>query len=159
MSQPKAYPLHRLLCSWISFILIALFLVSCEANPNPVGQRVPMQVGKVVEQVEIADKPDSRETGLMFRKELSDDHGMLFVFEKDDFLNFWMKNTFIPLSIAYIDSDGTIREFHDMVPFSEANVSSNYAVRYALEVPKGAFVRRGIQVGDRIDLGVLQKKR
>ena len=75
---------------------------------------------------------------------------MLFVFESDQRLTFWMKNTLVPLSIAYIASDGTIREILDMEPQSLASVPSQYSVRYALEVPKGWFARAGVRTGDRV---------
>ena len=77
---------------------------------------------------------------------------MLFVFDSDERLSFWMKNTLIPLSIAYIASDGTIREILDMEPHSLAPVPSQYSVRYALEVPKGWFSRAGVRVGDRVSI-------
>ncbi len=88
----------------------------------------------------------------MFRKKLDDGQGMLFVFETDDRLSFWMKNTLVPLSIAYIAYDGTIREILDMAPQSLAAVPSQYSVRYALEVPQGWFSRAGVRVGDRVGI-------
>ena len=76
---------------------------------------------------------------------------MLFIFEKDQSLHFWMKNTPHPLSIAYIDSNGIIADILDMTPFSEATVSSTRSVRYALEVPQGWFRKNGIKEGDKVE--------
>ena len=86
----------------------------------------------------------------MNRKNIPDGTGMLFVFEKDQMLNFWMKNTPHPLSIAYIDASGTISDILDMTPFSETSVPSSRSVRYALEVPQGWFVSQGIKVGHHV---------
>ena len=99
---------------------------------------------------EIAKTNDERSRGLMFRKKLPDGKGMLFVFERDQQLSFWMKNTLIPLSIAFISSDGRIMEIKDMQPLSENTVQSSRSVRYALEAPQGWFSRAGVQAGDRL---------
>jgi len=105
--------------------------------------------------VELAVSPEEQEIGLMHRTELADGRGMLFVYAEDRRLAFWMKNTLIPLSIAYIASDGTIREVRDMEPLSLAPVESERYVRYALEAPLGWFDRAGLAPGDRFDLSGL----
>lgn len=101
---------------------------------------------------EIAKKPDDRARGFMGRKKIPDGTGMIFVFEQDQILSFWMKNTPHPLSIAYIDSAGKIRDIFDMQPFSLASVQSTSSVRYALEVPQGWFRKNGVSVGDTVTL-------
>ena len=88
----------------------------------------------------------------MNRKNIPEGTGMLFVFEKDQVLSFWMKNTPHPLSIAYIDRSGKIQNIFDMTPFSLAPVKSTRSVRYALEVPQGWFEKTGIKTGDKIVL-------
>jgi len=88
----------------------------------------------------------------MHREELGPRNGMLFVFASSEPRSFWMKNTLIPLSIAYIDENWIIREIHDMTPLSLEPVPSRGPARYALEVNQGAFERLGIRVGDRIVL-------
>ena len=100
---------------------------------------------------ELAVKEEERNYGFMNRKDIPDGTGMLFVFEKDQILHFWMKNTPHPLSIAYIDSTGVIADILDMTPFSEASVSSSRSVRYALEVPQGWFRKNGIREGDTVE--------
>jgi uncharacterized membrane protein (UPF0127 family) len=77
---------------------------------------------------------------------------MLFVFQSDQLLSFWMKNTLVPLSIAYISHDGRILEIYDMQPGDLNPVSSSRSVRYALEVPQGWFNRSGLGVGDRLEI-------
>ena len=100
--------------------------------------------------VEIARTEDERSKGLMHRKKLPDGEGMIFIFDRDQQLSFWMKNTIIPLSIAFISSDGTIMEIKNMQPMNENTVRSSRSVRYALEVPQGWFERVGVVAGDRI---------
>lgn len=124
-------------------------------SPNPKLTTKTIQVGSSRVLAEIARTETERERGLMFRKSLEDGEGMLFVFDKDEQLAFWMKNTFIPLSLAYISSDGTIRQIVDLEPQSLATVQAERSVRYALEVPKGWFDRAGVRVGDKADLAGL----
>jgi len=104
---------------------------------------------------ELARTAAQREQGLMHRKNLKDGYGMLFIFDRDQILSFWMKNTLIPLSIAFIAYDGRIMEIHDMQPGNLNPVYSSRSVRYALEVPQGWFDRAGIIAGDKLQLGKL----
>lgn len=99
---------------------------------------------------EIADTVETRTRGLMFRKSLPEGEGMLFVFDRDQVLSFWMKDTILPLSIAYIASDGRILEIHDMESGSLSPVTSSRSARYALEVPQGWYAKVGVAPGDRI---------
>ncbi|MDR0443104.1 MAG: DUF192 domain-containing protein [Treponema sp.] len=101
---------------------------------------------------EIARTPEEHSRGLMHRKKLPDGEGMLFVFESDKILSFWMKNTLVPLSIAFIASDGRIVEIRDMYPGDLSSVKSSRSLRYALEVPQGWFSRAGVQAGDVVRL-------
>jgi len=98
--------------------------------------------------VELASTDEERAQGLMFRKQLPDGQGMLFVFDRDQPLSFWMKNTVIPLSIAFIASDGRILEIKDMQPNDLSSVKSSRSARYALEVPQGWFGRVNVKAGD-----------
>ena len=109
------------------------------------GERVEVEV-------EIATDDAERAQGLMERTELAENAGMLFVYEEERQLSFWMKNTLIPLSIAYADSQGRIVDIQDMQPLDETPHPSAEPVRYALEVNQGFFEERGIRVGDRLIL-------
>ena len=109
---------------------------------------------KVEVRVEIADGPFEQMRGLMYRTELGEDRGMLFVYRREQVLSFWMKNTRIPLSIAYIDSKGRITDILDMKPLDDKppHYLSSEPVQYALEVNKGFFEKRGVRVGDHAEL-------
>jgi uncharacterized membrane protein (UPF0127 family) len=96
---------------------------------------------------EVATNSQTRATGLMHRFSLKPDHGMLFVFREQQPLSFWMKNTFVALSIAYIDARGRIIEIEDMAPQTEAMHPSSAPAQYALEMKKGWFKERGIAAG------------
>ena len=115
-------------------------------------ETVELEVGDRVFTVEVARTPEEREQGLMWRTQMGEYEGMLFVFERDQRLSFWMKNTYIPLSIAYIAADGTIREIHPLEPESLTPVESTYSVRYALELNRNAFERANAGVGDTIEI-------
>lgn len=143
----------------VLFAALSLSLAACgpstkvpTAEPTASNPKLPTAVitaGQASITVELATTASQREVGLMFRKSLPEGRGMLFVFEADQVLRFWMKNTSLPLSIAYLSSDGTIREIHDLEPESLASVNSERSVRFALEVPRGWFERVGLKVGDR----------
>jgi hypothetical protein len=111
--------------------------------------------GRVIIMAELARTDAQRQQGLMHRKELKDGHGMLFIFERDEILSFWMKDTLIPLSIAYIAGDGRILEIYDMEPGNLNPVRSSRSARYALEVPQGWFERAELGPGDRLDVSGL----
>jgi uncharacterized membrane protein (UPF0127 family) len=111
---------------------------------------IPLVIGTHRLIAEVAATPKHRATGLMHRFSLRPDHGMLFVFEQPDRQGFWMKNTFIPLSIAFIGDDGRIVNIEDMSPQAETTHWSREPVRYALEMRKGWFGERGIRPGDRV---------
>lgn len=98
--------------------------------------------------VEIADEPVERSAGLMFRTDLPDDRGMLFVLEGEGQAGFWMKNTPLPLDLLFIGSDGRVRAILHGEPQSEALISPHVPVRYVLELRAGTAARAGIEPGD-----------
>jgi uncharacterized membrane protein (UPF0127 family) len=136
----------------IPFILYLAVLSGCPAGEKFEKRELTIEgnMGKVIVKAEIARTGAQREQGLMYRKELNDGYGMLFIFERDQVLSFWMKNTLVPLSIAYITSDGRIIEIYDMQPGNLNPVNSSRSARYALEVPQGWFSRAGIATGDKL---------
>ncbi len=88
----------------------------------------------------------------MERTELGENSGMLFVYQEEQQRSFWMRDTLIPLSIAYIDADGRIVDIQDMQPLDETSHPSAEPAQYALEVNQGFFEEHGVQVGDRVEL-------
>jgi uncharacterized protein len=100
---------------------------------------------------ETAATTATRTVGLMHRFSLKPDHGMLFVFDAPQPLAFWMKNTFVPLSIAFLGADGRILNIEDMAPQTEATHPSRGLALYALEMKKGWFAERAIAAGDRVE--------
>ena len=101
--------------------------------------------------IEIADTPEKREQGLMYRKNLAKNQGMLFKFPHNTFASFWMKNTYIPLDIAFLNEQGRILQIESLSPLNTKAVYSNHSCKYALEVNKGWFTQNGIIVGSKID--------
>jgi uncharacterized membrane protein (UPF0127 family) len=160
-------PNNAMKASRLSCLILALtMLASCSARaegspdiskPNPPLETVAIESGGTRLLVELAVTEQERNRGLMYRKTLEDGKGMLFVFEYDQKLAFWMKNTSLPLSLAYLGSDGSILQILDLVPFSLEGRSSTRSARYALEVPQGWFDRAGLKVGDRFAIPPLKK--
>jgi uncharacterized membrane protein (UPF0127 family) len=103
---------------------------------------------EVVLSVEVADDAEERGQGLMFRESLAEDAGMIFVYAEDTTIGFYMRNTTIPLSIAFITRDGVIIDIQDMQPLDEALHYAPAPYAYAVEVNQGWYGRNGIDVGD-----------
>ena len=117
------------------------------AVPEPLPT-IPLMINGHRIVVEVASTPERRSLGLMHRFSLQPDHGMLFVFERLEPQGFWMKNTFIPLSIAFIAADGRIINVDEMQPHDESTHMSRAPALYAIEMRKGWFTERGIRSGD-----------
>jgi uncharacterized membrane protein (UPF0127 family) len=115
-------------------------------------ERVPLTVGSAVFMVEVARTDAQRERGLMHRRSLGSREGMLFVFDADQRLAFWMKDTLVPLSIAFLSSEGRILQIEDMEPLSQKAIRSRLSARYALELPRGAFTDVGAAEGGTVAL-------
>ena len=98
--------------------------------------------------VEVPKTPQERAQGLMGRRHLGENEGMLFIFETEDYHSFWMKNTLIPLSIAFLDREGKILKIADMEPLTLESHPPPRPILYALEMKKGWFSANGVQVGD-----------
>jgi uncharacterized membrane protein (UPF0127 family) len=101
-------------------------------------------------EVEVASTPGSRQQGLMFRESLEEDHGMLFVYPDSALRTFWMSNTQIPLSIAFVAEDGDIVNIAQMTPFTTNTTPSTEPVMYAIEMQRGWFASHNINSGDRV---------
>ena len=134
------------LAGWLA---LALDLAACRGDPRVV---ITTHGGKdAIFEVEVADTPSKREMGLMYRRELADDHGMLFIFPEESVLTFWMKNTPISLDMIFIGADlrivGIVR---DAVPFTLSPRAVDARSRYVLEINGGLAKRRGIEAGDKL---------
>ena len=117
--------------------------------------KTKMILGPVTIRVEVADTDEKREQGLMWRKKLKDDSGMIFVFDQEEPQGFWMKNTLIPLSIGFFDKKGKLFQVIDMEPASvvETNpkvYNSSHPAKFALEEPKGWFQRKKVKVNQAV---------
>lgn len=137
----------------VLFVLFVIFFCSVTVaygQSNPTLPIKRLNAGMHVIQAEVAATPEARTTGLMYRKALAPNHGMLFVFEQPNVQCFWMRNTFIPLSIAFLLDDGTIVNIADMTPQSDQSHCSSQPVRLALEMEQGWFAARGMTAGKKI---------
>jgi uncharacterized membrane protein (UPF0127 family) len=132
-------------------LLLAVAGVLAQSGPQPPLPSLELRIGGKTVRAEIADEEHERATGLMFRESLAPDSGMLFVMDRVGPVGFWMKNTTMPLTIAYIDPRGIILELHDLKPLNETPVQSRFRnIAYALEMPQGWFSKNNIWPGERV---------
>ena len=129
------------------FILVLLSISAVRAQ-TPL---VPLEISGNPLIAEVANTSEAREQGLMYRKHLRGNHGMLFVFPESGVRDMWMKNTSVPLSIAFLDEQGVIINIDDMMPFSEEPHHAAAPAKFALEMPIGWFSKRGIKPGVKVE--------
>ena len=146
---------HGILAAIVGVALLLLVGThSCE-----VSDKVLLRIKGHGLTAELARSPQEHRRGLQHREYLGPDAGMLFVFEGEvRRTSFWMKDTLIPLSIAFIDGDGLITQIEEMMPMTETLHVSSHPVRFALEVNQGWFRAHGITVGDTVDLSRVPRK-
>ena len=127
-------------------------MVSCSHEPERFNlERIELVIKAKTIVVELARRPDEQTRGLMFRRTLGEDEGMLFVYDSPRLLSFWMKNTRIQLSIAFVDGEGKITQIEKMRPYDSLDrYRSKVPVQYALEMNQDWFEENGIEVGDRV---------
>ncbi len=140
---------NLLLLKRIGALSMATLVVAASAQPLPQLQlpRTKLSAGMHILDVQLAQTPDQRQIGLMWRKEMPQHEGMLFVFEQPATQCFWMRNTLIPLSAAFISDDGTIVNIEDMKPQSDDSHCSDKPVRFVLEMNVGWFAKRQLKAG------------
>ncbi len=143
---------------WIFVLLATLFLPAGEGRAEENKSFVPITINGKKVIVEAARTEREKEKGLMFREKLGPDEGMLFVYEREEVLSFWMKNTRVPLSIAFINEKGKIVDIQDMEPFNLKSHASRRPAKYALEMNRGWFQRNGVHVGDSVTIPEPDKK-
>jgi len=118
------------------------------SQPQPKLPTVPLVIAGQKLAAEVADEEAEREAGMMFRKSMAAGEGMVFVLDAPQRAAFWMKNTLVPLSVAYINRSGMILEIHDLQPHDETPVGSKFdTIVYAIEVPQGWFQKNAILPG------------
>ncbi len=127
------------------FFLLSLVQTSIGLEPLSVQE---IQIGAQKIEVEVADELHERRLGLMHRQSMEENHGMIFVYPAAEERSFWMKNTYISLTIAYIGSDCSIVHLTDMVPLSTKGVPSVLPAQFALEMNQGWFRKNNVKVGD-----------
>lgn len=137
-------------------VLLSLMFPGCAREEGPGRSeddgKITIRVDGIPVRVEVADNSTERRQGLMFRATLPANEGMLFVFDREQFLSFWMKDTTIPLSIAFVSRDGKIVAIRDMEPLDERTLhQSPRPALYALEMNRGWFGRHEVAVGDRVE--------
>jgi hypothetical protein len=130
------------------FCAVLFAIMPTQVSPASDLPVIKLHTGSAELTAEVADTHQQREKGLMRRSFLGDDEGMLFVYESPQQVAFYMKDTFIPLSCAFIDTDGTILEIHDLEPLDETPVvSASSEVRFVLEVNRGWFAKNRVTRG------------
>jgi uncharacterized membrane protein (UPF0127 family) len=130
-------------------LALAVGAALAQDGPQKLGT-IRLNAGMHLIQAEVAQTPEQRSIGLMFRKFMGPNEGMLFAFEEPSQQCFWMKNTLLPLSIAFLADDGTVVNIEDMRPQTLDGHCSKSAVRFALEMNDGWFAKRGIKPGSKI---------
>jgi uncharacterized membrane protein (UPF0127 family) len=139
----------RFFVTCVAILLSSSTVLSCGGGQE---ERIEVVIGGESFRVEVARTAEQKRQGLMNRKSLGDREGMIFVYGQDQHLAFWMKNTNIPLTLAFLSKDGKIMQIEDLKPLSLKSVVSERAVRFGLELPAGILDKLGVAVGDQVRL-------
>jgi len=143
MNKPEA----RLKAFFVAALLSVWTTIACAAEL----QQIPLSVGSHKLTAEVASDDAQRSIGLMHRRMLPENRGMLFVFADIALHGMWMKNTYLPLSVAFLDREGVIINIVDMQPHVEKSHNATRPARYALEMNQGWFKKRGVKAGDKVE--------
>ena len=148
LSRLLPRPCLRWLRCGLLLIAIGMSVLASSAQQAQMNlPRTKLSAGMHMLDVQLAQTPQERQIGLMFRKDMPQHEGMLFVFEQPATQCFWMRNTLIPLTAAFVADDGTIVNLADMKPLSDESHCSTKPVRFVLEMNQGWFAKRNIQAG------------
>jgi len=134
-----------------------VFSASAQGMPQTQLQRTTLNAGMHLIQVQLAQDFEQRQIGLMWRKEMPQNEGMLFIFEQPAVQCFWMRNTLLPLTAAFVLDDGSIVNLADMKPLNDDSHCSKKPVRFVLEMNQGWFAKRNIQAGFKLTGPVFKK--
>src|SRR3954453_15267467 len=132
--------------------LIGLTLASCARGPQGSLRTTSMKIGSQTFALEVADTEATQRVGLMKRDSMPSDHGMIFVFDREEERQFWMKDTRIALDILYLDARGKVISIKQMKPYDKTAVASDGPAKYAIELNLGEAARCGVKVGDILTL-------
>lgn len=139
----------------LAIAMLSLPVAACSQEDRAI---LHTSEGDFTFKVEVVDTPDTRARGLMFRQELASNAGMLFDFQEERQVAFWMRNTFIPLDMIFIAADGTVKTVHvNARPQDPTSIPSNALVRFVLEIPGGRSVEIGLAEGDRLEHPLIGK--
>lgn len=147
----------------LGFVAAIVLLAACGADakkaaaPKTVDEYFALKLGDRTVRVQLALSRPEMQRGLMYRKSLGTDEGMVFIFERPQVLAFWMRNTELPLDIGYFDPDGTLREVYQLLPHDERPIQSIGRRQIALEMNRGWFARAGMKAGTKLDMAALQE--
>jgi len=165
MQTMNQLTLDRLTClrgfgvaSLLAVLMTAVATSAKAQEPQTNLQRTAIQAGMFQIDAQIANTPQQRQVGLMFRKDMPTHEGMLFIFEEPQKLCFWMKNTLLPLTAAFVDDDGAIVNLVDMQPQSTDSHCSEKPVRYVLEMNQGWFAKKKIGKGYKLKSQIFSAK-
>ena len=149
LQQAIQISFNRLIKFGFAFMLAATcsFAANAQGTPQTNLPRATLNAGMHLIQVQLAQNFDQRQIGLMWRKEMPQNEGMLFIFEQPGVQCFWMRNTLLPLTAAFVLDDGTIVNLADMKPMNDDSHCSKKPVRFVLEMNQGWFAKRNIQAG------------
>lgn len=138
----------------VAGVVLVAWLFSSGCNETEKGVKKTIVVDGIPVSVEVCDTPRERALGLMFRSKLPWNEGMLFVFDEEETLSFWMHNTYIYLSIAFVDEKGLIVDIQDLEPLDETHHRSQGRALYALEMNRDWFRLNEVEVGDTVLVGL-----
>jgi uncharacterized protein len=130
--------------------ILTAIVVGAASAQTPSRTTVQLTAGIHLITAEVAANDPARTRGLMFREALPPNHGMLFIFDSKSLHCMWMRNTLIPLSVAFVEDDGSIVNIEDMQPHDERRHCAKRPVRFALEMAQGWFAQKGIGAGARL---------
>ncbi len=162
MTQQLLHRSHRCRFGWLAIVAVLSFVgAACDtpAKSPTLLPTVQMKLGDKSFTLEVADNDPARNTGLMNRDSMPDDHGMIFVFSDEDERGFWMKNTRIRLDIVFISAGQKIVSVRTMEPFDLRTTHSDAAAKYAVELNAGAANAAGAKAGDQLSIPAAVKSK
>jgi uncharacterized protein len=142
--------MNTALSALAALVLAAAAVPVCAQEPQTNLPRVTLSAGMHQIDAQVAQTIEQRTTGLMHRKEMPQHEGMLFVFDRPTIQCFWMKDTLLPLSVAFVADDGTVVNLADMKPLALDSHCSDKPVRFVLEMNQGWFAKKGVKPGAKL---------